>query len=149
MTDMKLDHANSCCNPKFHVRTFPRNQDQWIPWQYLTPSLMIKAVMMVSFLFNYVFPVFSGCTSWNPLKFHLILIYSWQDQSRHVLKEITSLYPSNAIRQQGNESTLVQVMACCLTAPSHYLNQSWLIISMVLWHSSEGIIMRKSEDTRQ
>ena len=25
--------------------------------------------------------------------------------------------------------TLAQVMACCLTAPSHYLNQCWLIIS--------------------
>ena len=30
-------------------------------------------------------------------------------------------------------------MACCLTAPSHYLNQCWLIISSnVYWHSSEG-----------
>ena len=30
-----------------------------------------------------------------------------------------------------------QVMACCLVAPSHYLNQSWLIIGEVLWHSPE------------
>ena len=29
-------------------------------------------------------------------------------------------------------------MACCLTAPSHYLNQCWLIISEVLRHSHEG-----------
>ena len=29
-------------------------------------------------------------------------------------------------------------MACCLMAPSDYLNQCWLIISMVLWRSSEG-----------
>ena len=28
-------------------------------------------------------------------------------------------------------------MACCLTAPSHYLNQCWLIISKVQRHSSE------------
>ena len=34
-------------------------------------------------------------------------------------------------------STLAQVMACCLTAPSHCLNQYWLIISKVQWHSSE------------
>ena len=40
-------------------------------------------------------------------------------------------------------------MACCLTAPSHYLNLCWLIISKVLWHLSEGIIMRRSEDTNQ
>ena len=26
-------------------------------------------------------------------------------------------------------------MACCLTAPSHYLNQYWLLISDVLWNS--------------
>ena len=28
--------------------------------------------------------------------------------------------------------------ACCLKAPSHYLNQCWLIISEVLWHSPES-----------
>ena len=38
-------------------------------------------------------------------------------------------------------------MACCLTAPSHYLNKGWLIISKVLWHSSADIIMRRFEDT--
>ena len=47
------------------------------------------------------------------------------------------------------KSTLVPVMACCLKAPSHYLNQCWLIISKVLWHSSEDIIMRRFEDTNQ
>ena len=34
-------------------------------------------------------------------------------------------------------STLAQVMACCPTAPSHYLNQCWLIICEVLHHSPE------------
>ena len=30
-------------------------------------------------------------------------------------------------------------MTCCLTAPSHYLNQCWIIInSEMLWHSSDG-----------
>ena len=33
-----------------------------------------------------------------------------------------SLCPSDTIRRQETESTLAQVMACCLTAPSHYLN---------------------------
>ena len=41
-------------------------------------------------------------------------------------------------------STLAQVMACCLTAPSHYLNQCWLIISKVQWHSSENNCTRDS-----
>ena len=35
-----------------------------------------------------------------------------------------------------SESTLAHVMACCLMAPSHYLNnQCWIIMKGVLWHS--------------
>ena len=34
-------------------------------------------------------------------------------------------------------TTLAQVMACYLTAPSHYLNQCWLITTKVYWHSSK------------
>ena len=45
--------------------------------------------------------------------------------------------------------TLVQAMACCLTATSHCLNQCWLIISKVLWHSSDDIAIRRFEDTNQ
>ena len=41
---------------------------------------------------------------------------------------INSLRPSDAIWRPRTESTLAQVMACCLMAPSHYLNQCWLII---------------------
>ena len=51
---------------------------------------------------------------------------------------INSLRPSDAIWRQWSWTTLVQVMACCLTAPSHYLNQCWLIIRGVLWHTSES-----------
>ena len=59
-----------------------------------------------------------------------------------------SLGPSDAIWRWRSWSTLVQVMACCLTAPSHYLNQCWLIISKVLWHSSEDIITRRLSKAR-
>ena len=52
---------------------------------------------------------------------------------------INSLGHSDAIWRWRSWSTLVQVMACCLTAPSHYLNQCWLIISKVQWHSSEVV----------
>ena len=44
---------------------------------------------------------------------------------------INLLRPSDAIWQQITGLTLAQVMASCLTAPSHYLNQWWLIISKV------------------
>ena len=54
---------------------------------------------------------------------------------------VYSLGPSDAIWRWRSWSTLVQVMACCLTALSHYLNQCWLIISKVLWLSTEDIII--------
>ena len=56
--------------------------------------------------------------------------------------EINSLGPSDAIWRQTSGSTLAQVMACCLTAPSHNLNQCWLIITKVEWHSSKGKFTR-------
>ena len=59
------------------------------------------------------------------------------------------LWPGDAIWWHRTRSTLAQVMACCLTAPSHYLNQCWLIIGEVRWHSSQGIILRQCEDTNQ
>ena len=49
-----------------------------------------------------------------------------------------SLWPSESIWRHRSRSTLVQVMAFCLMAPSHYLNQCWLIIRKVLLHSAEG-----------
>ena len=53
-----------------------------------------------------------------------------------------SLGPSDAIWRQRSGSTLAQVMACSLTVPSHYLNQCWLIITKVEWHSSKGKFRR-------
>ena len=55
-----------------------------------------------------------------------------------------SLWPSDAIWQYRSGSTLVQVMACCLTAPSHYLNQCWLIISKIQRHSAERNFTRNN-----
>ena len=55
---------------------------------------------------------------------------------------VNSLWPSDAIWRQRSGTTLAQVMACCLTAPSHYLNHCWLIISKVEWHSSKGNFTR-------
>ena len=47
---------------------------------------------------------------------------------------------SLSISWHRSTSTLAQSMACCLTAPSHYLNQCWLLISEVLWHSLPSIL---------
>ena len=49
---------------------------------------------------------------------------------------VNSLGPNDAIWWHGTRSTLAQIMACCLTVPSHYMNQCWLIIGEVPWDSS-------------
>ena len=51
---------------------------------------------------------------------------------------VNSLSPNNPYGVCSSWSILVQVMACCLMAPSHYLNQSWLIISEIHLHQVEG-----------
>ena len=65
------------------------------------------------------------------------------------IQYVNSLWPGDVIWRQGTRSTLAQVMACCLTAPSHYLNQCWLIICEVPWHSCGCIIIRRYEETYQ
>ena len=64
-----------------------------------------------------------------------LYLYTW---GRRCWLSFNSLWPSDAIWRQRSGSTFAQVMACCLTAPSHYLNQCWLIVSKVQRHSSEG-----------
>ena len=60
---------------------------------------------------------------------------------------INLLWPSDGTRRQRFGSTLVQVMACCLTAPSHYLDECWLIISGVLWLSPESHFTWYAQDS--
>ena len=62
------------------------------------------------------------------------LIISWTN--------INSLWPNDAIWGHRSASTLSQVMACCLTAPSHHLDQCWLIIRKIQLHSSDGNFTR-------
>ena len=52
---------------------------------------------------------------------------SWQFLGENVVRgqPFNSLWLSNAKWRQISWATLIQVMACCLTAPSHYLNQCW------------------------
>ena len=67
----------------------------------------------------------------------LMLISQWSLLHKHAYN-IDSLRPSDAIWWHRSRSTLAQVMACCLMAPSHYRNQCWLIFSKVQWHPLEG-----------
>ena len=56
-----------------------------------------------------------------------------------------SLWPGDAMWWLYRScSTLVQVMVCCLMAPSHYLNQLWLPI---MWHQPESNFTATAEAT--
>ena len=59
---------------------------------------------------------------------------------------VNTLWPSYAIWWHRSGPTLVQVMPCCLTAPSHYPNQYWLTISELFWHSPEGNFTGNAQD---
>ena len=71
-------------------------------------------------------------------------MFSWREKKTIINKiEFNSLWPidspqGDAIWRHRSGSILAQVMACCLTAPSHYLKQCLLIISEVLWHPPES-----------
>ena len=81
-------------------------------------------------------PLFCGLFSFNS-----VIIYAvW-------LVWVNSLWPSDAKWRHRFGSTLAQVMACCLTAPSHYLNQCWLHMNEVLWYSHESNFTANAQAT--
>ena len=61
-------------------------------------------------------------------------LYTAIVQQNKVVNILRSLQPRDVIWRHNSGSTLFQVMACYLEAPSHYLNQYWLIIGEYLWH---------------
>ena len=69
-----------------------------------------------------------------------------------VIEELTGKYFAlyrNALWSSAaiwRRSTLVQLKASCLTASNHYLNQYWLTINGVLYHSFQGNIYLNIHD---
>ena len=70
-------------------------------------------------------------------KFDIFILAQWKLYLKHIffkshwmwrkyfvwVSKINSLWPSETIWWLRSQSTLAQVMSCCLTMPSHYLNQ--------------------------
>ena len=63
----------------------------------------------------------------------------------HHIGSTPRLTPCGLLPPSG--STLAHVKACCLMASRHYLNQCWLLISEVLWHSSQSNFTAISQAT--
>ena len=104
--------------------------------------------------FNLIWNLIKGSLlGWVPCLEGSHWIMPFKCQHDHTTNTIDSLWLSDAIFfyaiwRHRSGSTLAQVMACCLMASSHYLNQCWLIISKVLWYSSsEGNFIRDTSAT--
>ena len=100
-----LPLASPVAHPHLHARNSKNNRKDKYAWDHM--NVYDGVCICISF------HVYAFCCSW-PI---------WSTC-------INSLWPSNTI--WWYKSTLAQVMDCCLTASSHYLNQCWLIISNLL-----------------
>ena len=95
----------------------------------------------MTWMFQHVCYNIEFCSYSNYHYLHGILI-QFESTVFSLGRLFNSLWPGDAIRRHRSGSTLAQVMACCLTAPSHYLNQCWLSISSVQWLSSKDNLTR-------
>ena len=68
-------------------------------------------------------------------------------QCHMTLQNLNPLQPRYTIWRHESGSTLAQIMACCLMAPSHYSNQCWLLINGVLWHSPMTDFTESAQNT--
>ena len=102
---------------------------------------------------------FSHANIWKFMIWHpryIIVTYHWfcvismwhrsHIRTWEALRDINSFWPSDVIWPQRLGQILAHVMACCLTAPSYYLNQCWLIITGILWHSLESNIWKSAHE---
>ena len=116
-------------------------------WRPRSVSTLDQVIAQYWLIISEVLWLSPGAISWVKI---FILDMSWK--MTNLISQphfpsgqwVNSLGPSDAIWQHRSRSTLVQVMACCLMAPTHYLNQCWLIFSKVQWHSVEGNLTRDS-----
>ena len=64
------------------------------------------------------------------------LLFIGKIASNYLFKETINLWPIGGICYQISLSTLVQAMACCLMAPSHYMNWCWFLYLRLGGHFS-------------
>ena len=79
-------------------------------------------------------PVYPPPTSLGGSIMIYVMMLTWPQCNVCVYLTNTS-WPSDAIWCHRFGSTLVQEMASYLMATSHYLNQCWVIIGEIFWHS--------------
>ena len=99
--------------------------------------------IFLGFKVGFMFFCCHSSAVFNIILYWTTQLYIWNSVSQFttVDNDLNLLRPSDAIWRHRSGSTLAQVMACCLTAPSHHLNQCWLI-SKIQLYSSDGNFTR-------
>ena len=127
------------CSELFHKRCIWKNW--WCVWPYDKWILLTKGHRFnlkedkhipISQLISWLLMAWRHQEPWHQQAWY------WPNLHgifHHLLSN--SLWPSAAIWWHRPGSTLAQVMAWCHQAASHYLNQCWVTITGVLWHSPQ------------
>ena len=146
-----VDLLNDCWRQRTWCSVWLKSLNIFLTWSLLIGLIFFKCATYSSWIFS----AFKATTMYRDfmlrkdlIKNHQLLPLPQELVYNRVSKVFNladkdevgfnSLRPSDAILRHRIGSNLAQVMVCCLTAPSHYLNQCWLIITKVQWCSSEG-----------
>ena len=115
-------------------------------WHFMKPLPLVRIAHMtedlhgsVSLGINLIL-----CYKFYCLLPHLTWCLLWIVSSYEKWGLLWLLWLSSVIWWHISRSTLV--IAWCLIAPSHYLNQCWVIISQVLWHWLEDNFQESTQD---
>ena len=122
----KMAHTGTPCiwnfNPSVEVSMSQKyffSITALIPLTY--PKLTVSNVDRLIFLWSQFQRSAMFHCQWMMWNAHTFLCFLRKIQH----DKVKSLWPRDTIWWYISRSTLDQVMACCLTAPSHYQNQSW------------------------
>ena len=110
---------------------------------YLWVSIGVNSYLVVIFLQSKSWHIVGP---WGPAMGYLskcdnVFWFLWFIQPKS-----DSVRPDDAIWWHRSGSTSAQAMAWCLVAPSHYLDQCWLVIIETLWLSPDDIFTKNSHD---
>ena len=129
LSEVFFSPFSATCNHNEHSRAFT--------WRPLLRLLNWYHIIYLSYCHSFEGDVQIDIIFGDP-------IFKWVVATRR-----NSLKLSDVIKRHRTWSTVIHVMACCLTAPSHYLNQCWSVISKLPRRSSKGLIIRSLEDANK
>ena len=120
------DSSDSSATPVFYCVTL-----YWLRTNVERKAWYIALLAKSSIKLHFIMEQWLRCEwcMWGLLK-----LLEEKDDTK-LLESFNSFWPSDTIWWKRYGATLSHVMACCLMAPSHYLNQCWLTISEVQWQS--------------